>query len=371
MKRLIKYISKEFFGPFLMGIFGFVIFVSVELLYQLSDKIVRNKVGFDKLLLLIWYNLPYFISMGIPVGVLFAIFWIISRLSNDNEIIAFQTLGIPTKRLVIPFIIIGVLLSCFTFLLFDTIVPTANYEAKSAMAKYIYQRAEALIEENQFVDVGDGRYLFVKQVDKENGILYNLLLYEVSYDNVQLFHAQKAQKSEDKWYMDDVRAYKVDDNGFMALDMSFKKLELNINKNIEEFLNFAKTANDMTTRELKQKIDTFSKLGEDVSYLIVSYQEKYANSLAPLVISLLGVCLSLFLNLKSKSWSVISTFVLVVLYQGSGAWLGALGKEKIINPVYAPWIPNLIFGLSGIILFFLLDTRLSYKITEPLKRLLG
>jgi len=43
MKRLIKYISKEFFGPFLMGIFGFVIFVSVELLYQLSDKIVRNK----------------------------------------------------------------------------------------------------------------------------------------------------------------------------------------------------------------------------------------------------------------------------------------------------------------------------------------
>ena len=84
MKRLIKYISKEFFGPFLMGIFGFVIFVSVELLYQLSDKIVRNKVGFDKLLLLIWYNLPYFISMGIPVGVLFAIFWIISRLSNDN-----------------------------------------------------------------------------------------------------------------------------------------------------------------------------------------------------------------------------------------------------------------------------------------------
>jgi len=53
MKRLIKYISKEFFGPFLMGIFGFVIFVSVELLYQLSDKIVRNKVGFDKLLLLI------------------------------------------------------------------------------------------------------------------------------------------------------------------------------------------------------------------------------------------------------------------------------------------------------------------------------
>ena len=48
--------------------------------------------------MLMWYNIPYFISMGIPVGVLFAIFWIISRLSNDNEIIAIQTLGIPTKK---------------------------------------------------------------------------------------------------------------------------------------------------------------------------------------------------------------------------------------------------------------------------------
>ncbi|MGM0640604.1 MAG: LptF/LptG family permease [Thermotogota bacterium] len=368
MKLLIKYITKEFIPPFLMGLFGFVVFVSVQLLYELSEIIVKNNVGFDKLLLLLWYNLPYFVSLGIPVGVLFSIFWVISRFTNDNELIAMQTLGVPTRKIVIPFLIISCILSIFTFYLFDSLVPNSNYNAKQAMAKHIYERPEAAIEDNEFVDLGEDRYLFVKELDRNTGILYELLLYEVSYDNVKVFHAEKAQKYPDGWKMENGRIYKMKDNGFLELDVSFDSLDLNITADVEEFINFSKGANEMTTRELKEKIVTFSRLGSNVSGLLVSYHNKFSNSLAPLVIAVLGISLSLFLNIKSKSWSVITTFVLVVFYQGSGAWITALGKEDIINPVFAAWLPNIIFGTIGILLFLLLDTKLSYKLTEPLKK---
>ncbi|WP_129409039.1 LPS-assembly protein LptD [Marinitoga lauensis] len=56
---------------------------------------------------------------------------------------------------------------------------------------------------------------------------------------------------------------------------------------------------------------------------------------------------------------------------GFRAWLSALGKEKIIDPYFAPWIPNVVFGIVGIILFVLLDTRAAYKLIEPLKRVFG
>jgi lipopolysaccharide export LptBFGC system permease protein LptF len=368
MKRLIKYITKEFSPPFFMGLFGFIVFVSVQLLYELSEIIVKNHVGFDKLLLLLWYNLPYFISMGIPVGVLFSIFWVVSRFTNDNELIAMQTLGVPTRKIVIPFLLFSIVLSLFTFYLYDNLVPNSNYKAKQAMAKYIYERPEATIEDNEFVDLGDDRYLFVKELDRETGILYNLLLYEVAYDNVKVFHAEKAQKYPDGWKMENGRIYKMKDNGFLELDVSFNSLDLNIAADVEEFINFSKGANEMTTRELKEKIVTFSKLGSNVSGLVVSYHNKFSNSFAPLVIAILGISLSLFLNIKSKSWSVITTFVLVVFYQGSGAWITALGKEEIVNPVLAAWLPNIFFGTIGILLFLLLDTKISYKITEPLKK---
>lgn len=373
MIKLIKYIFKDFYGPFLMGIAGFVVFVSVELLYELSETIVRNQVGFSKLLLLLWYHLPYFVSMGIPVGVLFGIFWLMSRLSNDNEIIAIQTLGIPTKKTVIPFLLITSILCIFTFVLIDNIVPRSNYRAKEAIARYIYQRAEpdALIAENQFVDLGDRRYLFVKEIDRKNGILYDLHLYELSRGNVQIFHSNRAQKLDDKWYMEEGKIFRVNRNGFLDLDVTFDRLELNIGQDVEDFLRFSRGANEMTSAELKQQIETFTRLGVNTSSLIVTYQSKFSNSLAPLVIGLLGVALSLFFNLKSKSWSVLITFILVVLYQGSGAWINALGKERIINPVLAPWIPNLIFGITGIILFLLLDTKISFKLTEPLKKFIS
>ena len=370
MKKLIKYIFKEFYGPFLMGIIAFVIFVSVQLLYELSETIVRNHVGFSKLLMLMWYNIPYFISMGIPVGVLFAIFWIISRLSNDNEIIAIQTLGIPTKKIVIPFLLIALILCGMTFWLIDSVVPNANYKAKEAIAKYIYQRpnVDALIAENQFVDLGDNKYLFVKEIDRNNGILYDLHLYEVKRSSVELFHAARAEKTGNDWFMYEGRIFRTDRDGFLKLDVSFNKLEMNIGQDVEEFLRFSRGANEMSSTELKKQIETFTRLGVNTSGLIVTYQSKFANSFAPLVIALLGVSLSLFLNLKSKSWSVITTFILVVLYQGSGAWLSALGKERIIDPTISPWIPNIIFGITGLILFLFLDTNLSFKLTEPLKK---
>jgi lipopolysaccharide export LptBFGC system permease protein LptF len=372
MIKLLKYISKEFISPFLMGLVGFIVFVSVELLYQLSDIIVRNKVGIDKLFILISYHIPYFLVMGIPVGILFSIFWVLSRLSNDNEIIALQSLGIPSKRIVIPFLVLSMILSLVTFSLYDTIVPKSNMKAKEAISKYVYKNVEANIEMNKFVEVEkDKKYLYVRKIDKDSGLLYGILLYDVDYSKTTVFHAEKAFKDNDKWYMETGRIFRLSDDGLLKLDITFKKLELDISKDVEEYLRFSKSPNDMTTKELKNKIQITQKLGGDASALIVGYQEKFSNSVAPIVISLLGVALSLFINLRSKSWSVISTFVLVVLYQGSGAWLSALGKEKILNPYLAPWIPNIIFSLIGLTLFILLDTRAAYKLIEPLKRILG
>ncbi len=123
MKILFGYILKLFVGPFLIGLGGFIVFVSVEILYQLSNIIVRHRVGISKLLLLIYYYLPYFTAMGIPVGVLLAIFWIVTELSTRRELMALQVHGIPLKNLVYPFMVISLVLSAFTFLLNDTVVP--------------------------------------------------------------------------------------------------------------------------------------------------------------------------------------------------------------------------------------------------------
>lgn len=355
-------------GAFFIGLGGFLIFVSLELLYQLSDLIVRYKVGIDKLFLLIYYNLPYFIVLGIPVGVLLAIFWTLSRMQSDNELIALQTHGITLKTVVLPFVIFAVLLSGITYLFNDYIVPYANRKAYEAQARFIYRRPEVTLKENAFMEDGKGRYLYIKKIDPETGELKKILLYDLSGGKTRVTSAKSATKEGGKWIMHDGRVFELDSKGFLTFDMSFESLELDFGSDIQEYIRQSKSPREMTSAELKKKIASFSRLGVRTSPLMVALQEKYSLSLAPLVIVMIGVPLSLIFNLRSKSWSVILTFILIVIYQGSGAWLSAMGKEDLLNPAFAPWIPNIIFAITGIITYLLIDTRASYRLGEFLSR---
>ena len=101
----------------------------------------------------------------------------------------------------------------------------------------------------------------------------------------------------------------------------------------------------------------------------VELHTRYAQSLAPLVIAILGVPLSLALNIKSKAWSVIFTFLLIVLYQGSTRWMAAMGRSDRwnpwhINPILATWGPDLLFVSIGTIFYLLLDTKVLYVFKE-------
>lgn len=370
MTILIKYLFRLSLGPLLIGLGGFIVFVSVEILYQLSDLIVRHRVSFFVLLRILYYYLPYFTALGVPVGILLAVFWVLSKLSSDRELMAMQVHGISLKVLIVPFLLLGVILSCIAYLLNDRIVPEFNQKADQVLSKYVYRKPEVFISENVLTKVDDNQYFYVKKYDRQNGVLENVVLFRNDPAEEEIITARRVTKEGNKWFMYDGRMYKVDKEGFLRLDVNFSKVELDLKQDIESILRTGKTPRDMKSEELRERINTLKKLGIDPAPWIVELHTRYSIALGPIIIALVGVPLSLMFNLKSKSWGVIITFVLVVLYQGSGAWVSAMGKERLMDPVLAAWLPNLGFGLVGAVLFIFLDTPLSYRLRELLTRFL-
>lgn len=371
MKILNKYLIKQSLLPFTIGLGGFIVFVSVELLYQLSDIIVSYRISFYKLLIVLYYNLPYFTVLGIPVGLLLAIFWVLSQLSSEHEIMAFQVHGFSSKKLVIPFLILSIILSVCAYLLNDFLVPSYNMKANQALRRYIYKRPEVTVKTNTFFKGEEGKYFYVKTFDIKKELFRDVIIYDVSSKNTKVITAKIAYKKGKDWYLKDGRIFTVNKNGFLSLDMTFDEMQMDIKEDIERFIASQKTPRDMTTRELKEKIKTFKKLGLNVSHFVVEYHSKFAVSLGPLIIALLGVPLSLIFDIKSKSWGVLLTFVLIVFYQGSGAWLAAMGKEEIIDPVLSAWLPDIFFSTVGIVIFVFLDTPLMYRFKEKIGKYLG
>ena len=368
MKILFKYISKLFFGPFFIGLIGFVVFVSVELLYQLSNIIVRNRVGIEKLFVLIYYNLPSFTADGIPVGVLLAIFWTVSTLSQRRELMAFQVHGISLKNLFFPFLILAAFLSVFVYLLNDFVVPNYYVKSEKYMSEQIFKRpkAEDYIVSESVVKYQD-KFIYVGEYDKNREVMKNVMIIDYSGNDEKVMTAKKVYKKGKSWYLEDGRLYVVDENGMLKLDSVYKELKLSFKEDLGTLLAYP-SERKMSHSELLRAIRETSDRKRAAKW-IVELHRRYATALAPVIIVLAGLALSLLFNLTSKSWGVILTFVLVVLYQGSGAWLSAMGKEMIIDPVLAVWLPNIFFGGLGLILLLFVDTTAVQRIREILVRI--
>ena len=106
MKVLDRYISIEIIGPFLIGVVGFVMVMTVDLLFTMADLIINKGVPLWAVLKLLVYKLPSIMVLTFPVSTLFATAMALGRFSKNNEIVALRTSGVTMFRIALPILAI-------------------------------------------------------------------------------------------------------------------------------------------------------------------------------------------------------------------------------------------------------------------------
>lgn len=376
MSTLKRYIFKSSIFPFILGFGGFLLYANVFILIEVSSEIIRNDLSFWKMFPFIFYQIPRYIPQAIPVGVLLSIFWLLSKLESNNEIIALQVHGVKLKRIVTPFLILGILLSIFTFFLKEYVVPQ------------IYRNRQAEIYLSSGIDkfqlLQDNRYLFMKRVYANRKELSGVFIYDIDSESnsMNIFYADEItfDNENDYWDLSNMKVYStLEDSRMVQQPITEKQRQMIINDIDYYFLLTKKNMYNMTSQELLYIIQENKRRGvsnRESFTFEVELHSRYAQSLGPLVIAILGVPLSLALNIKSKAWSVIFTFLLIALYQGSTQWMAAMGRADRwspwhINPILATWGPDLLFVIIGTFFYLLLDTQVLYVFKEWISKYSG
>ena len=371
-----RYIFKSSILPFILGFGGFLLYANVFILIEVSSEIIRNDLSFWKMFPFILYQIPRYIPQAIPVGVLLSIFWLLSKLESNNEIIALQVHGVKLKRLVTPFLILGILLSLFTFFLKEFVVPQ------------IYRNRQAEIYLSSGIDkfqlLKDNRYLFMKRVYANRRELSGVFIYDIDSESnsMNIFYADEItfDDENDRWDLTNMKVYSALEDSRMKQQPITEMQKQMIMHDIDYyFLLTNKNMYNMTSQELLYIIQENKRRGvsnRESFTFEVELHTRYAQSLGPLVIAILGVPLSLALNIKSKAWSVIFTFLLIALYQGSTQWMAAMGRADRwspwhINPILATWGPDLLFVIIGTVFYLLLDTQVLYVFKEWISKFSG
>ncbi|MDL2283487.1 LptF/LptG family permease, partial [Odoribacter sp. OttesenSCG-928-G04] len=192
MKKLHLYMLKSFIGPFFATFFISMFVLLMQMLWRYIDELVGKGLDFSIIMELLFYFSMTLIPMALPLAVLLSSIMTFGNLGENYELIALKSAGISLYRIMFPLIIVVVLLSVATFLFSDNVLPVANMKSINLLHDIKKHKPELSFKEGVFTNDLEGYSIKVDRINKETGMMYDMLIYnhrEVPTGNYELTKA--------------------------------------------------------------------------------------------------------------------------------------------------------------------------------------
>ena len=145
-----RYLFREFFGPFLFSLVGFIIIGLVDLIFALVDLFVNSGVPLSVITRLLLYKIPAIMVMFLPMSAIFATMLLLVRMAKDNELTVIRTSGVQIFRVIIPIVLLGLSVSIFSWSVNEYITPWANRVSDHLIRTAVKKKPPPKIVDNVF-----------------------------------------------------------------------------------------------------------------------------------------------------------------------------------------------------------------------------
>lgn len=194
-KRLHRFMLKSFLPLFAMTFFIVLFIVLMQFLWKYIDDLVGKGLGMGVLGELFFYAAVSMVPMALPLAILLASLMTFGNLGEKFELTAMKASGISLLRVMAPLIVTVGIIAVGAFYFQNNILPKAQVKMWTLLFSMRQKSPELEIPENVFYDQIPGFNLFVKEKNRDTGMLKDVLIYDVSKggDNATVITADSAQ----------------------------------------------------------------------------------------------------------------------------------------------------------------------------------
>jgi lipopolysaccharide export system permease protein len=352
MKLLDRYILLEMLGPFMVGVVGFILVLTVDLLFTMADLIINKGVPVWAVLKLLAFKLPSLLVLTFPVSTLFGTAMALGRLSKDNELTALRTSGVSLLRIAAPILALGLFVSLLSYVTNEKIVPYANYVSNTIIREVVYRQPLPEVKDNVFFKDPQNRYYYARRVDLKNKRIDNIMVYELSGEKYpRMIIADSATYAGRLWELKNGVVHKYDAQGYLNYEAAFAEMRLNVS---EDVLDFSKQKDimDMDRQELTRMIGVLGKGGADTKSLLTELYLRFSIPLTCFVFALVGIPFSLTSPRSGQTWGIIVTIVFMFTFYVFASVFRSLGRGGLLPPEAAAFTPQLSFIVIGLALLW-------------------
>lgn len=360
MRIVDRYILRELFVPFVLGLAIFTSILLIVRILKLVELVVNRGVPLLQILKLFSYILPAFLEVTVPMALLLGILVAFGRLSADSEIVALRATGVSLYRLTLPVGVFALVVSVLTFGLSAYARPWGNSLLRSGLYDMVKARASTGIKAKVFNDEFSGLVLYVDRIEPPGNDLFDILISDTRDPKLQnTVYARSgtiiSPESSDTLTLRliDGGIYSASDkntDGYQDTDFTTYDISLDLNMALDELRSKPKEASEMTIGELEQAMVERKERGETDWLERVELHRKLSIPFACLVFAALGVPLGIqpSRSVHSRGFSVslvliFSYYLLMTLGQN-------LGERGALPPSVAVWLPNVALSLVAIAL---------------------
>ncbi len=347
MRILDRYTLLEFAGPFAFCVLGFTVILLSGLLFELTDLIFVKNVAATTVGRMLLYKIPGMMVLTLPIAMLFSTLLALGRLSQDSELKIMRSSGIAYRRIMIPVIVAGLLVSGLTYVANERVVPWSNHEFQNTLRIIIFQDGLPAVQENVFFRGGEDRYFYIGNVNTKTNKLEHVMVYELTKSPFpRIITAKTGVYQDNNWFLTNGILQELDEQGFVNQEASFAEMTIITEDQAEVFLGNQKTTDEMNREELRAHIERFQRGGLRVRSFVVDYHLKLALPLASFIFGLFGAPLSLY-SKGGKSFGIAVSLVATFIYYVLTSVSRSLGVNGVLPPVLAAWLTNGVFALIG------------------------
>lgn len=351
VRTLDRYLIKEMIVPLLLGTLVVVVMFQANWLIALYREFKLDRVPAQAVAQYILLKTPGFLQMTLPVGIALASSLALSRLARESELTAIRGAGVPIRRILVPVLALGLLVSAANFAVGEYVMPRTEKRARQLQTEIGMLGSMQPLKQNVMISLDRYAAFFAGVSAQGDRIELNdiTLIENRGNGETLVIRAPRGTYENGDWAIQQPTTLLFRGATVISFETATKPLRIFERISVPQFF-LTQQAEEKTIEELRQSIDQGKRQRMDTTFAEVTLHSKYAVPASCLVFALTGPVMAIAFVRRGPFVGVLLSLVVTLLYYNLyiiGTQI--IGRNGWLPPLASAWLPNLLLLIGGLL----------------------
>lgn len=361
MFRLLdRYLIREIAAPFALSLIVLTFILDIPPILREAEAFIAKGVEWSTVGHVLVLLLPQALGLTIPMSVLLGILIGLGRLSADREFVAIQACGVSLFRLMRPVLVVALLAMAADAYEMIVALPDANQTFRQIAFNVAATKAESNVKPRVFFDTFPNRTIYVRDVVSGTGWRDVFLADTTRPDETTVYFAKEGRLIVNR----EARSVSLElKNGtrhttstrkpdeYEGADYNSILLQLDP-ETVFPSITPPRGLTEMSIAELRASMGEGAERNDPGYPQQFMIQQKFAIPVASIVLAVIGLALGVSNRKDGFLASLVLGFGVIFVYYVLLWTARAAAYGGRFPATWAPWLPNIFFGITAAALLF-------------------